>query len=51
MRRGRYLFVLNSGETPAVVRTRGTDLLTGERADGSVVVARNGAAVIREEGD
>jgi beta-galactosidase len=49
VRRGRYLFVLNRGHAPAGVPARGTDLLTGERADGSVRVAAGHAAVVREE--
>jgi beta-galactosidase len=50
VRRGQYLFVLNRGDTPVAVPAQGTDLLTGERADGEVLVGAGGAAVVREDG-
>lgn len=49
VRRGRYLFVLNRGDLPAGVPATGTDLLTGERADGEVRVAAGAAAVIESD--
>jgi beta-galactosidase len=49
VRRGRYLFVLNRGNTPAVVPARGVDLLSGATATGAVTVDAWGAAVVREE--
>lgn len=49
VRRGRYLFAINRGAEPAVVPASGTDLLTGEKATGSVHVAAGRAIVIREE--
>ncbi len=49
VRRGRYLFVLNRGDLPAVVPAHGTDLLTGERADGEVRVAAGAAAVVKSD--
>jgi len=49
VRRGRYLFVLNRGDVPATVPATGTDLLSGERADGEVRVGARTAAVIRSD--
>jgi len=49
VRRGRYLFVLNRGDVPATVPATGTDLLSGERADGEVRVGARAAAVIRSD--
>ena len=49
VRRGRYLFVLNRGDEPATVGARGTELLSGNRAEGSVTVPAGGAAVVRED--
>jgi beta-galactosidase len=48
VRRGRYLFVLNRGTTPAVVPARGVDLLSGTLVTGEVTVAAGCAAVVRE---
>jgi beta-galactosidase len=49
VRRGAYLFVLNRGDLPATVPASGTDLLTGERADGEVRVAAGAAAVVKSD--
>ena len=46
--RGQYLFVLNRGDVPATVPARGTDLLTGEVADGNLRIGAGSAAVVRE---
>jgi beta-galactosidase len=50
VRRGRYLFVLNRGTSPATVPAHGVDLLSGVPVTGKVTVAAGGAAVVREEG-
>jgi beta-galactosidase len=46
-RRGPFLFLLNHGDTAVVVEgVQGTDLLTGERVDGRLVLAARGSAVV-----
>jgi beta-galactosidase len=49
VRRGRYLFVLNRGDLPATVPATGTDLLTGDRADGELRVAAGAVAVVESD--
>lgn len=49
VRRGRYLFVLNRGDTPVTVAASGTELLAGGTVAGTVSVAPGSAAVVREE--
>jgi beta-galactosidase len=48
VRRGRYLFVLNRGDSPAEVPAVGTDLLTGTSHNGKVAVGSRSVAVVRE---
>lgn len=44
-----YLFVINHGGTDADVPVTGTDLLTGDRAEGKVSVRAGDVAVVRED--
>ncbi|BDZ49616.1 beta-galactosidase [Frondihabitans sucicola] len=46
---GSWLFAINHGDEPASVAATGIDLVTGDRADGALVVAAGAVAVIREE--
>ena len=46
-----YLFALNRGEAASTLPGQGVDLLTGERASGSVTVPGGQAVVLREDGD
>ena len=48
VRRGRYLFVLNRGDSPAEVPAVGTDLLTGTSHNGKIMVGSGSVAVVRE---
>jgi beta-galactosidase len=45
-----YLFALNRGAEAATVPSTGVDLLSGERASGSVTVAAGQVVVLREDG-
>ena len=45
-----YLFALNGGPEAVTVSGHGVDLLSGERASGSVPVAAGRAVVLREDG-
>jgi beta-galactosidase len=48
VRRGRHLFVLNRGGSPAEVTTVGVDLLTGTTHNGKVTVDSGSVVVVRE---
>lgn len=43
-----WLFLINHGDTPAVVRARGIELLTAKRCDGELSLAAGAVAVVRE---
>lgn len=45
---GSWLFLLNHTEQPVVVPAVGTDLVTGDPADGRLTLAAGGVAVLRE---